>query len=221
MLWRRIVVSVVLFGVLAACGAEAPAASGDGEPSASKSSGGKGGGWLSWVPFGPGDPDDPTPIWSAYNYLADGKCSDLRAEVADLRKEDGGDFGKAMVALCLAALKGQSKQWAVLEANAGTDAVALHHDCLTPLVKGLMDRAIAWHKAHPGQKPKVKFQRVKGETKCGRAANEGRPEETLEPTDEPSPEPTDEPSATQEPTDEQSPTSEPSEEPGETTEPTG
>jgi hypothetical protein len=225
MLWRRIVVSVVMFGVLAACGADTPAASGDGEPGSSKSSESKGGGWLSWVPFGPGDPGDPTPTWPAYNYFADGKCSSLRdyLKKEDLSTKEGGDFGRAMLALCLATVKGQSKQWAVVEANADAETGALDHPCLTPLVKGLMDRAVAWHKAHPGQKPKVKFQRVKGETKCGRIDNKSRPKETLEPTDEPSTEPTDEPSATEEPTDEQSPTSEPSEEssPGETTEPTG
>lgn len=222
MLWRRIVVSLVMFGVLAACGADAPAASGGEEPNASRSSEDKGGGWLSWVPFGPGDPGDPTPTWPVYSYFADGKCSALRDYLKDqsLDKEQGADFGQAMLALCLATVKGQSKQWAVVEANADAETGALHHDCLTPLVKGLMDRAVAWHKAHPGQKPKVKFQRVKGETKCGHADNEARRKATEEPTDEQSAEPTDEPSATEEPTDEQSPTSEESS-PAETTEPTG
>ncbi|MEU4606966.1 hypothetical protein AB0F43_28625 [Kribbella sp. NPDC023972] len=212
------VISVVVLGVLAGCGQDTLPEGGS-PPGSGSNGGGKGdgggkddgGGWLSWVPFGPKDPTFPTPTWPAYNYLAKGKCSDLRSYLRD-DPGDGGksEFGQAMVALCRAAVDGKAKDWAILEAKANADPGALGHDCLTPLVKGLMNRALAWHEAHPGQKPKVKFQRLKGETKCGAKDNENR-----EPTEEPTGEPTT--------TDEASPTDEPTEEssPAETAEQTG
>lgn len=217
MLWRRIVVPVVMFGVLAACGADAPAASGDGEPSTSKSSEGKAGGWLSWVPFGPKDPKSPTPGWPAYNAFANGKCSELRTY---LKSSDAGEFGRsdfasAMLAVCRAAVDGQTKQWDIAAKHADADSSLLGHGCLEPLIKSMIDRALAWHKAHPGETPKVTFKRAKGGmTECGKKDGE---------SEEPTTEPTDEPSVTEEPTDEESPTSGPSEESssGETTEPTG
>jgi hypothetical protein len=208
-MWRRVVAlitSVVLFGVLSSCGSDAPA-DGSGGPG---DNGGNSGSGFSWVPVGPKDPTSPTPTWPAYNYFANGKCSQLRTY---LKSSDAGDFGRsdlatAMLAVCRAAVDGQTKQWAVAAEHADADPTALGHDCLAPLVKGAIDRALAWHKAHPGQKPKVKFQRVKGETKCGRADNEASRKATAEPTDEPTDGPTTEP------------TSEESS-PGETTEPTG
>jgi hypothetical protein len=219
MLWRRIVVSVVMFGVLAACGADTPAASGDGEPGTSKSSEGKGGGWLSWVPFGPKDPKSPTPGWPAYNAFANGKCSELRTY---LKSSDAGEFGRsdfatAMLAVCRAAVDGQTKQWDVAAKHAGADPSLLGHDCLAPLIKSMIDRALAWHKTHPGEKPKVTFKRAKGGmTACGK--KDGQSEEpTTEPTDS-TEEPTTKPS---DPAGE--PSSEPTEEtsPEETTESTG
>lgn len=174
--------------------------------------GDKGGGFLSWVPWGPKDPQSPTPTWSAYNYLADGKCSDLRGEVKDLTAEQGGDFGKAMVALCQAAVKGQSKQWSVVEANQNAETGALNHGCLTPLVKDLMTRALAWHQAHPGKKPKIRFHRIttgSRETACGHAANQENGEQTTEPTEQPTEKPTNESSPSEESTDTSSPDSAP------------
>jgi hypothetical protein len=225
---RRIALSLLLVAVLLPAGCGSDSTAGDSGTSGSgptagnggdtggdnggddggDNGGDNGGGSLSWVPFGPKDPQSPTPTWSAYNYLADGKCAELAGEVANLTADQGGDFGKAMVALCQAAVKGQSKQWAVVQANQNAETGALNHDCLTPLVKDLMARGLAWRRAHPGAVPRVRFQRVttgSGETECGRAANQENGEQTTEPTDEPTEQPT------EQPTEETPPTENPSE----------
>ena len=189
-----------------------PGGNNGGDNGGDNGGGDKGGGSLSWVPWGPKDPQSPTPTWSAYNYLADGKCSDLQSEVADLTADQGGDFGKAMVALCQAAVKGQSKQWAVVEANQNAETGPLNHDCLTPLVKDLMARGLAWRRAHPGAVPRVRFHRVttgSQETECGHAANQENGEQTEQPTEQPTDQPTDQP--TEQPTNETPPAGGPSE----------
>jgi hypothetical protein len=159
---------------------------------------------IAWVPFGPNDPKVPTPGWPAYKAFAGGKCSALRRYL-DGDRFGQTDYGKAMLAVCRAAIDGNKKQWAVAEDLAGANPGDLGDDCLAPLISGAMDRAIAWHKKHPGKKPTVRIQRESdGITDCGQKQYD----EESPPTDEPT---TDESS----PTPDETPTS------GETTESTG
>jgi hypothetical protein len=136
---------------------------------------------LAWVPFGPKDPTFPTPTWPTYNSFAEGKCSKLR----DYLTTDGAgiaqsDLARAMVAVCAAAIEGQQDQWSVAEAHAGADLSGIHDDCLGAAVKELLDRALAWHKQHPGRTPVVQIQRVEGRTECGKRYPPDEPPPTSE-----------------------------------------
>lgn len=159
---------------------------------------------IAWAPFGPDDPEFPDPgIWPMYRLFAEGKCSALRDYVEGIESNGGESaYDRAVVAVCRAAVDGSEEQWATAEELLGTDPAPWGHDCLGPLVTGVMERAIAWHKEHPGQKPTVQFQRVEGKTECGRT---GDPESGEPSTEEPS---DDSPTPDETPTDE-------------TTEPTG
>jgi hypothetical protein len=152
---------------------------------------------IAWVPFGPNDPKVPTPSWPAYNAFAAGKCSKLRDyfEGDDGRQLGESDYGKAMVAVCRAAVDGSQKQWAIAEDHVDADPDPLAHSCLAPLVTGLMNRAIAWHKEHPGRKPKVHIQRADdGTTDCGQKDLDAqRPPTEESPTPEETPTPAETP----------------------------
>ena len=162
--WVGPVVALALVvGLVAGC-------SGSGSPTTNSSGGGgSSGGGFAWAPFGPDDPQIPTPGWPAYNPFADGNCSKLRKNLDSL-----GAFGKAMVAVCAAAIEGRQDQWEMAEkAFAAGDASSLADDCLAKKVTGLLERALAWHQRHPGRKPLVQFQRVTGnkgerKTDCGK-----------------------------------------------------
>ncbi|MPZ74713.1 MAG: hypothetical protein GEU74_16120 [Nitriliruptorales bacterium] len=119
---------------------------------------------LSWVPFGPSDPDIPTPSWPAYNAFASGDCAALESYTAE---QDVGAFGRAMVAVCAAAVDGQQEQWDEVAALAGADPSTLANDCLAEQVSALIDRALDWHERNPDQSPDVQFVRVAGQTNCG------------------------------------------------------
>ncbi|MFD7160904.1 hypothetical protein ACFV9C_40400 [Kribbella sp. NPDC059898] len=197
MVWRRAVALLFLYGVLAGC--NSGTSSGGSSTPDTETSGKSDGGALSWVPFGPKDPKFPTPYWPAYNALADGKCSELQAY---LRDDTGGlkgtDIATAMLALCRAAVNGQSNQWPLVEKYAGADPGPLGNDCLASLVTDLLARSVTWHQAHPGAKPEVKFQRVtsgSGQTECGRT--EGQPTDGSSPTAEPTSESTEQGSPTE------------------------
>jgi hypothetical protein len=157
---------------------------------------------LAWVPFGPSDPKSPVPgPWPLYNLFADGKCSELE----DYLRTDGiGDFGRAMVALCAAAVDGRVDQWDVVEEFAGADSTSLANDCLADVVKDLFDRALAWHEDNPGETPVVQFWRVPDRTECGAQGQDGEPPpDTEEPppdTEEPPPDTEEPPPDTEEPT---------------------
>ncbi len=122
---------------------------------------------LAWVPFGPTDPTVPTPTWPLYRALAAGKCSELRAALGD---NDAGDFGRAMAALCAAAVERDQSQWTVLEALSDADPSLLANTCVSPLVSDLIKRALEWRERHPGLSPRIAFRTVPGTTKCGHEA---------------------------------------------------
>jgi hypothetical protein len=129
----------LVVGLVAGCsgsGSPTTNSSGGGDSSGGGSSGGGGsGGGFAWAPFGPDDPQIPTPGWPAYNPFADGNCSKLRKNLDSL-----GAFGKAMVAVCAAAIEGRQDQWEVAEkAFAAGDASSLADDCLAKKVTGLLN----------------------------------------------------------------------------------
>lgn len=138
---------------------------------------------LAWVPFGPSDPTVPTPSWPAYRSFANGDCGALQAYLDTSDGASLGDFGKAMVAVCEAAIDGRQDRWEAAAALAAADPSSLANDCLADLVKDLLDRALAWHQSHPGGKPVVRFQRLDGETECGRQANSENSSETTADTE--------------------------------------
>jgi hypothetical protein len=143
--------------------------------------GGGGGGAeeLAWVPFGPSDPTIPTPSWPVYRALADGKCGALEDKLGTSDASNLGDLGRAMLAVCRAAVEGRQDQWAVAEAaRPNADLSSLADECLAPIVKDLLDRALDWHRRHPGASPRVRFQRLAGETDCGRLENAANSTET-------------------------------------------
>jgi hypothetical protein len=135
------------------------------------------------VPFGPSDPTIPTPSWPAYRAFADGDCGALQAYLGTSDGASLGDFGKAMVAVCEAAVHGRQDQWEVAAALAAADPASLANDCLAAVVRDLLDRALAWHRRHPGRTPAVRFQRLNGETACGRQANSENSSDTTADTD--------------------------------------
>jgi hypothetical protein len=183
-------------------GPDDPASTGNGSDDGNGPDGG-----IAWVPFGPDDPEDPTPTWPLYRAFAEGRCSGVQ-EAVDEAVSNVGEFeyGKAMVAVCRAAVEGSEGQWAIAQDILSTDPEPWGHPCLGPLVADVMERALAWHKQHPGQKPTVHFKRVDGQTECGKKATPPEPEET------PSEEPTTEGPTTEEP----SPTADDSPTPDET-----
>jgi hypothetical protein len=131
------------------------------------------------VPFGPSDPTIPTPSWPAYRAFADGACSTLHDYLDSPDGESVGEFGRAMAAVCDAAVEGRQDQWAVAAEAAGkADPSTLADDCLAGVVKDLLDRALAWHQRHPGLNPPVRFQRLAGETDCGRKSKTENSEAT-------------------------------------------
>jgi hypothetical protein len=146
---------------------------------------------LAWVPFGPNDPAVPTPSWPAYTHFAQGGCAALQDY---LGRVNVGDFGRVMVAVCAAAVDGQQDQWDVAESYAGADPSTLANSCLAGVVQALLDRALAWHRLHPGQTPNVQFQRVEDRMAC--APPETEPPESEPPESEPPPQ-TDPPPTTE------------------------
>jgi hypothetical protein len=122
---------------------------------------------VAWVPFGPQDPSFPTPTWPVYNAFASGDCSKL----ADaLPSNDVGDYGQLMLAVCQAAIDGQSEKWDTAESLAGADAGGLGNDCVAPLVQGAVERALTWHREHPDLAPQVQLQQAGDQTECGAQA---------------------------------------------------
>jgi hypothetical protein len=239
--WVGRVVAGVLVAVLAgACGgvgpstsdssdgggsaAAATSAGSDSSPDAVESSGGgdaaDGGSSpdgaspddLAWVPFGPKDPKIPTPSWPAYNDFAQGNCSGLRAYLDTSDATSAGDFGKAMAAVCAAAVEGRQDQWDVAAGLARADGSGFGNDCLAGIVADLIDRALRWHQRYPGSTPKVRFETVAEQTECGKKDNAetgpdtGGPTDTDAPTDTGGPTDTDAPTDTAAPTDTGSPT---------------
>jgi hypothetical protein len=145
------------------------------------SQGGGGGGQgeeLAWVPFGPSDPTFPTPSWPVYRAFANGDCSALQDYLNSPEGESVGRFGEAMVAVCQAAVEGRQDRWEAAKDAADADPSKLAHDCLAAVVKDLLDRALAWHERNPGAKPTVRFQRLTGQTECGRQDSSASTEET-------------------------------------------
>ncbi|MGW6199122.1 hypothetical protein ACWF0M_23450 [Kribbella sp. NPDC055110] len=169
MVRRRVVAlltCLVAYAALSGCAPDPPGESGTAK-SGGSGDGKRGSGWLSWVPFGPRDGESPTPTWAAYTPFADGKCarlqSNLRTDTAGLK---GTGIATAMLALCRAAVDGRADQWVLVEKYATADPAPLGDDCVAALVTEVLARAVVWHKAHPGQKPEVKFNRVEGNTEC-------------------------------------------------------
>jgi hypothetical protein len=176
-----VVALVLVVGLVAGCGGTSGGTGGDAgqQGGGGGSQGGGGGGQdeeLAWVPFGPSDPTFPTPAWPLYRELADGNCSTLQANLTN--GNGTGEFGTAMLALCLAAVEGHQDQWAVAKAAAGADASKLGNDCVAAVVKDLLDRALAWHDRHPGATPTVRFHRLSGQTECGRQDSQTTEETT-------------------------------------------
>lgn len=126
---------------------------------------------LTWVPFGPSDPDSPTPSWPAYNAFADGNCPALEAYTSE---QDLGDFGRAMVATCFAAVEGQQDRWDELAEVADSDPSPLANSCLAPVISDLIQRALQWHEQNPGESPDVQFVRLDGQTTCGEQQSGGQ-----------------------------------------------
>ena len=122
---------------------------------------------VAWAPFGPQDPTYPTPTWPVYNAFASGDCSKLASE---LPTNDVGDYGALMLAVCQAAVEGQTDKWSTAESLAGADPSALGNDCVAPLVQGAVERALTWHQDHPDVSPTVQMQRSGDQTTCGAAA---------------------------------------------------
>jgi hypothetical protein len=153
---------------------------------------------LAWVPFGPDDPGSPTPYWPAYNFFAEGKCGELRGYFgAEGRGIAETDLGKAMVAVCAAAIERHADQWAVVEAHAGADPSGIDDECLGGAINSLVARALAWHHQHPGRTPVVQIQRVEGRTECGKAYPPDFTEEPPSTSEEP-PSTSEEPPSTSE-----------------------
>jgi hypothetical protein len=75
-----------------------------------------------------------------------------------------------MAALCAAAIERKHSQWAVLEQHRDADPSRLGNDCVSPLVSGLIERALEWHERHPDLSPRISFHRLSGTTKCGEQA---------------------------------------------------
>jgi hypothetical protein len=122
---------------------------------------------VAWAPFGPQDPTYPTPTWPVYNAFASGNCSKLAGA---LPSNDVGDYGKLMLAVCQAAVEGQTDKWATAESLAGADSSALGNDCVAPLVQEAVERALTWHQDHPDLSPKVQLQQTGTQTACGAEA---------------------------------------------------
>ena len=170
----RFVALIIVMGVAAACGGESnssedagPSADGNGSNEGDPGDDEGSDEGLAWVPFGPNDPLNPTPSWPVYNAFADGNCSALR----DYLSGDGasvGEFGRAMAAVCAAAIEGQQDQWEVAEAAfSAADPSTLANDCLAPVVLDLLTRALDWHRRNPGKDPEVHFNRLADTTECG------------------------------------------------------
>jgi hypothetical protein len=138
-------------------------------------SGGNGGGGgrsgddkgVAWVPFGPQDPSFPTPTWPVYNAFASGDCSRLASV---LPSNDVGDYGQLMLAVCQAAIDGQSDKWDTAESLADADAGSLGNGCVEPLVQGAVERALTWHRDHPDLAPRVELHPTGDQTECGAQA---------------------------------------------------
>jgi hypothetical protein len=152
---------------------------------------------VAWVPFGPQDPSFPTPTWPVYNAFASGDCSKL----ADaLPSNDVGDYGELMLAVCQAAIDGQSDKWDTAESLAGADAGGLGNDCVAPLVQGAVERALTWHRDHPDLAPQVQLQPAGDQTACGaQAASENDQQngdqDAGDTTESPTEPPTDQPTS--------------------------
>ena len=102
-----------------------------------------------------------------YNAFASGDCSKLASE---LPSNDVGDYGALMLAVCQAAVDGQTDKWATAESLADADPSSLVNDCVAPLVQGVVEQALTWHRDHPGLSPKVQLQQSGAQTPCGAQA---------------------------------------------------
>lgn len=214
----RIIALIAAVVLVAGCGGGSSNSNGERSDGAERTSGGEGstggkskGGAddeLAWVPFGPADPEIPDPAWPAYRLLAEGDCSGLEDF---LTGSSAGDFGRAMVAVCAAAVDGRQDQWQVAEqALASADPSPLIVDtdpstvCVAAVIEDLLARALDWHKRNPGEQPSVRFPPVADKTECGKQqAGETTPEEDESPETEETPEAEDSPDTDESPESEQ------------------
>ncbi|MCZ2859875.1 IPT/TIG domain-containing protein [Blastococcus sp. VKM Ac-2987] len=117
---------------------------------------------FSWVPWGPADPGDPPPFqW--YGSLERRDCAGLQSSVADV---EGRELWRALTAVCLAAVDGDASQWEVAEEQAAAVDDADDGGCLDEAARALLERALAWHREHPGQQPEVVFPAPGSATAC-------------------------------------------------------
>lgn len=176
-------------------GGSDPPSSSDGKPAPESSNGGStatsphgasGGtapsGGFAWVPFGPADPQSPVPgDWPQYNVLAQHRCGDM---MQSDKGATGDQLWRALHALC-AAVSGDQAQWKVVQ-TASSDAQAHHFSdqCLENAARALLNRALAWRKAHPSSRPTVHFPVAATETECGKRVNhrDDQPSEPTQPT---------------------------------------
>ena len=139
-------------------------------------------GGFAWVPFGPADPQSPVPgDWPQYNLLAQHQCGDM---MQSDKGSTGDQLWRALHALC-AAVSGDQAQWQLVQ-TASSEAKAHHFtdQCLENAARALLNRALAWHKAHPNGRPTVHFPVAATETECGKRVNhrDDQPSEPTQPT---------------------------------------
>lgn len=187
----RFAALIIVIGIVAACSGESnssedagPSSDENGSDGGDTGDGEESDEGLAWVPFGPNDPLNPTPSWPLYNAFADGNCSAMR----DYLSGDGssvGDFGRAMSAVCDAAIEGQQDQWEVAEAAfSSADPSTLANDCLAPVVQDMLVRALDWHRRNPGENPEIQFNRVADTTECGAPADSDDSDDSDDESDE-------------------------------------
>jgi len=121
---------------------------------------------FGWVPFGPSSPEDPPPSpW--YGVIEDGSCSDIAAAGADVEE---GVLSRALAAVCDAAIRGDQSKWKVAQSAAAELAAggsgSSPGGCLEAAARALLKRALAWHAAHPGERPVVRYPRPGDRTAC-------------------------------------------------------
>jgi hypothetical protein len=157
-----LVTVVLLVGLLAACGGSGLTINDPDDHGSSKADGSSGGGGrsgggggsddgLAWVPFGPNDPQIPND-WAGYRALAQRDCDGVASRVNRDNK-----LWQALIAVCAAAVRGDQDQWGpAAKALAASGGAHLFSDngnpdlCLEGVVRGLLERALAWHRRQPG-----------------------------------------------------------------------